>query len=90
MSFQGTTRADPYGRSLAHTALISDEWRRSDMRDKDEAHEVGGAIVRRVQVGEPSWACSFGYDAGVLAPKGETPGPGRPRGYRDFPVLRSS
>src|ERR1035441_2702837 len=24
MSFQGTTRADPYERSLAHTALISD------------------------------------------------------------------
>ena len=30
MNFQGTTRTDPYGRSLAHTALISDDWRRSD------------------------------------------------------------
>jgi hypothetical protein len=29
MSFQGTTRTDPYERSLAHTALISDEWRLS-------------------------------------------------------------
>jgi len=29
MSFQGTTRTDPYVRSLAHTALISDEWRQA-------------------------------------------------------------
>jgi hypothetical protein len=29
MNFQGTTRTDPYERSLAHTALISDMWRRS-------------------------------------------------------------
>jgi hypothetical protein len=27
MSFQGTTRTDPDGRSLAHPVLISDEWR---------------------------------------------------------------
>ncbi len=53
MSFQGTTRADPYERSLAHTALISDDWRRSDPRDRDEAHEVEGAIVWQVQGGEP-------------------------------------
>src|SRR5580704_15208764 len=29
MSFQGATRTDPHERSLAHAALISDEWRRS-------------------------------------------------------------
>jgi len=29
MSFQGTTRTDPYERSLAHTALISDDWRQA-------------------------------------------------------------
>ena len=67
-----------YERSLAHTALISDDWRRSELRDKDGAHEVGEAIVRRVQGGEPTWTCSFGYDAGVLAPKGEALGPERP------------
>ena len=48
MSFQGTTRADPYGRSLAHTAPISDEWRRSGQGDRDGAHEVEEAIVRPV------------------------------------------
>src|SRR5260370_6514329 len=53
MSFQGTTRADPYERSLAHRAIISDDWRRSDPRDRDEAHEVEGAIVWQVQGGEP-------------------------------------
>ena len=79
-----------YERSLAHTALISDDWRRSELRDKDGAHEVGEAIVRRVQGGEPTWTCSFGYDAGVLAPKGEALGHERPLGYRDFPALRSS
>jgi hypothetical protein len=31
---------DPYERSLAHTALISDDWRRSDQGAKDGAHEV--------------------------------------------------
>jgi hypothetical protein len=34
MSFQGTTRTDPYERSLAHTALTKDEWRRSVHRDR--------------------------------------------------------
>ena len=29
MSFQGTTRTDPDGRSLAHPVLISDEWQPS-------------------------------------------------------------
>jgi hypothetical protein len=34
MSFQGTTRTDPYWRSLAHTALTKDEWRRSVHQDR--------------------------------------------------------
>ena len=40
MSFQGTTRTDPHERSLAHAALISDEWRRSDRGARDGAHKV--------------------------------------------------
>jgi hypothetical protein len=28
---------DPYGRSLAHTALILDDWRRNELRDMDGA-----------------------------------------------------
>jgi hypothetical protein len=46
MSFQGTTRTDPYERSLAHAALISDEWRRSGQGARDGANEVEEAIVR--------------------------------------------
>ena len=33
MSFQGATRTDPDG---AHPALISDDWRQTDQRDRDE------------------------------------------------------
>jgi hypothetical protein len=37
MSFQGATRTDPDGRSLeAHPVLISDDWRQTDQRDRDE------------------------------------------------------
>ena len=38
-------RTDPHGRSLAHAALISDEWRRSGQGARDGAHEVEEAIV---------------------------------------------
>jgi hypothetical protein len=44
MSFQGATRTDPDGRSLAHPVLISDDWRQSDPRDKDGGRAVEGAI----------------------------------------------
>jgi hypothetical protein len=54
MSFQGTTRSDPHERSLAHAALILDDWRRSDLRDMDGAHEDEEAIVRQEQGGEPN------------------------------------
>ena len=30
-------RSDPYRRSLAHTALILDDWRRNELRDMDGA-----------------------------------------------------
>jgi len=38
-------RTDPHGRSLAHAAPISDEWRRSGQGARDGAHEVEEAIV---------------------------------------------
>jgi hypothetical protein len=38
-------RTDLHERSLAHADLISDEWRRSDRRANDGAHEVEEAIV---------------------------------------------
>jgi hypothetical protein len=44
MSFQGTTRTDPDGRSLAHPVLIADEWRPSVPRDKDGVLAVVGSI----------------------------------------------
>ena len=40
-------RTDPYGRSLAHTALISDEWRQSAASAKDEARAAGVASGQR-------------------------------------------
>jgi hypothetical protein len=45
MSFQGATRTDPDGRSLAHPVLISDDWRQTDQRDRDGAHAVKEAIA---------------------------------------------
>ena len=45
MSFQGTTRTDPDGRSLAHPVLISDGWRRSVHQERDGAHAVEEAIA---------------------------------------------
>jgi hypothetical protein len=40
MSFQGTTRTDPDERSLAHTVLIADRWRRSERRERNGASGV--------------------------------------------------
>ncbi len=45
ISFQGTTRTDPDGRSLAHPVLISDEWRRSERQEMDEGLAVEEAIA---------------------------------------------
>ena len=56
MSFQGTTRTDPHERSLAHAALISDEWRRSGRGAKDGAPEEWGATVRLVSSDAPKQA----------------------------------
>ena len=47
---------DLYGRSLAHTALIVDGWRRSELRDRDGAHTVWGASAPPNGGGGPSWA----------------------------------
>ena len=41
---RGTPRSDPDGRLLAHPVLISDDWRQSDLRDKDGVRAVEGAI----------------------------------------------
>jgi hypothetical protein len=40
---RGTPRPDPDGRLLAHPVLISDDWRRSDPRDKDGVRVDVGA-----------------------------------------------
>jgi hypothetical protein len=37
-------RADPDGHLLVHPVLISDDWRQSDLRDKDGVLAVEGAI----------------------------------------------
>ena len=63
MSFQGTTRTDPHERSLAHAALISDEWRRSGQGARDEAHEEWGAIVRLVSSDAPRRIAASDYGA---------------------------
>jgi hypothetical protein len=52
-SFPDTPRTDPYRRSLAHTALISDGWRRSDLRDMDGAHVDEEAIGGQGRCGVP-------------------------------------
>ena len=36
-------RTDPNGRLLAHSVLISDDWRQSELRDRDGAHAVAEA-----------------------------------------------
>ena len=45
---------DPYVRSLAHTALISDGWRRSDAQDKDAARVVWESNAQQDDEFEPS------------------------------------
>ena len=40
---------DPDGRSLAHPVLISDDWRRSELQDRDGARAVEVAIVGPAQ-----------------------------------------
>jgi hypothetical protein len=86
MSFQGATRADPDKRSLAHTALISDDWRRSDLRDRDGAHVDEAAIGWQGLRGMPMQVCSFDSGNGVTA----STGPETRRGCRGFLAPRSS
>jgi hypothetical protein len=40
---------NPYERSLAHTALISDEWRRSGPRDREEHARVAPSAFSNCQ-----------------------------------------
>ncbi len=47
----GAPRTDPYGRSLAHTAPISDGWRRSVSRGRDGARAVWESSIQS--------ACAF-------------------------------
>ncbi len=44
-----TPSLDPDGRSLAHPVLISDDWRRSELQDRDGARAVEVAIVDPAQ-----------------------------------------
>jgi len=44
-----TPSPDPDGRSLAHPVLISDDWRRSELQDRDGARAVEVAIVDPAQ-----------------------------------------
>jgi hypothetical protein len=60
MSFQGTTRSDPYGRSLAHTVLISDGLRRSAHWGKGGAHAGSGANGLPGGLFGPRWAGAAG------------------------------
>ena len=69
-------RTDPHERSLAHAALISDEWRRSGQEPKDEAHEERGAIVRLVSGDAPRRIVATDYDASACTPSSEGHAPG--------------
>ena len=53
MSFQGTTRTDPDGRSLAHPVLISDESRLSVPLVRTPSHpwDTRSPALCRVRIG---------------------------------------
>ena len=76
MSFQGTTRADPDGRSLAHPVLIVDDWRRSDPRDKDGGRAVEGAIGQpeRAYVSRRAGVSDFGGEVSATNAQLADPG----------------
>ena len=76
MSFQGTTRTDPDGRSLAHPVLIADDWRRSESRDKDGVRAVEGAIGQpeRAYVSRRAGVSGFGGEVSATNAQLTDPG----------------
>ena len=90
MSFQGTPRADPDGRLLAHPVLIVDDWRQSEPRDKGGVFAVYGASgqPRREYASRESGVSGFGGE--VSATKAQLADPGIRRDCRCFPVPHSS
>ena len=66
-------RTDPYMRSLAHTALISDDWRRSVARDKDGSGAVREASVPQEHTFGPQRDGAFGCGRVVSVAKGGSP-----------------
>jgi hypothetical protein len=78
------------GFAIAHTALISDDWRRSDLRDRDGVHVDEAAIGWQGLHGMTMQVCSFDSGNGVTAPRGGAAGPETRRGCRGFLAPRSS
>ena len=60
-------------RSLAHTALILDDWRRSVARDMDGARAVREASISRVHTFGPQADGAFGSGRAVSVPKDGSP-----------------
>ena len=71
MSFQGTTRTDPYERSLAHAALISDEWRRSGQGARDELFARRAEMLPRVVPHDPTSCNPSDFVAEASAARGQ-------------------
>ena len=90
MSFQGTTLHGP-GRALeAHPVLISDDWRRSELRDKDGAHAVEETIVGPAQAYESTGDGAAGSGGEGFATIGPATGPGTRLGSVGSLVPRGS
>ena len=90
MSFQGTTRTVPDGRSLAHPVLIADDWRRSERRDRDGAHAVEVAIVDPAQASGSTVGGVAGCGDEEFATTVPAIGPGIRPSSPGFPVPHSS
>ena len=87
---RGTPRSDPDGRLLAHPVLISDDWRQSDLRDKDGVRAVEGAIGQpeREYVSRRTGVSGCGGE--VFATTARLAAPGIRRDCRGSPVPHSS
>ena len=87
---RGTPRSDPDGRLLAHPVLISDDWRQSDLRDKDGVRAVEGAIGQpeREYVSRRTGVSGCGGE--VFATTARLAAPGIRRDCQGSPVPHSS
>jgi hypothetical protein len=68
-------RTDPDGRSLAHPVLIADDWRRSELQDKDGARAVWEASAQPMRGhGSKRTAAGVGGEVHVATAQGSAPG----------------